>query len=210
MPRLFATIAATVLITWAATAPGLARTDASQFSPAQLAAIEQLNTWLRGVVTLQGSFTQEGPDGRVTEGRFVLEKPGRLRFEYAPPSQLQVIADGFWLAVQDRKLKTTEKYPLSTTPLKLILDDKIDLLADADIKAVYASDNLTTVIVEGGQAGARSELALNFDPLAVKLDRWTITDVQGLKTTVVLGETVANASVDRKAFRIVEEIILQN
>ena len=83
-------------------------------------------------------------------------------------------------------------------------------MADADIKAVYASDNLTTVIVEGGQAGARSELALNFDPLAVKLDRWTITDVQGLKTTVVLGETVANASVDRRAFRIVEEIILQN
>lgn len=188
--------------------PALARTDPARFDQHQLAALQQLNTWLRGVVTLQGTFTQKAPDGTVTHGRFFLEKPGRLRFEYAPPSRLQIVADGFWVAVQDRKLRTTEKYPLATTPLKLLLDNDIDLLRDADIEAVLASETLTTVVLEEGSGEAAGELALNFDPNGVRLQRWIITDVQGLRTTITLDDTVANAAIDRSMFNIIEERII--
>ncbi len=205
MTRLLATLAALAFATVATATPGLARTDPAKFSTEQLQALQQLNTWLRGTVTLQGAFTQQAPDGSVTHGRFAMEKPGRLRFEYAAPAHLQIIADGFWVAIQDRKLDTTDKYPLATTPLKLILDNNVDLLRDADVEEVYASDELTTVVLQSTGPQAAGELALMFDPQRVTLERWSITDVQGLTTTVELDDTVANARVDDKLFNIIDE-----
>lgn len=206
MTRLLAV--AIALTTLTVSSQATARTDPARFDQNQLAALQQLNTWLRGVVTLQGTFTQQAPDGTVTTGRFFIEKPGKLRFEYAPPARLQIVADGFWVAVQDRKLKTTEKYPLATTPLKLLLDNDIDLLADADIRQVFASETLTTVVLEEGRGEAVGELAINFDPNKVTLQQWIITDVQGLQTTVTLDNTIANAAVDDAVFNIIEERIL--
>ena len=194
--------------TLAAAGPALARTDPAQFDATQLAALEQLQTWLRGVVTLQGSFTQEAPDGTTSTGRFYIQKPGHLRFEYAPPARLQIVADGFWVAIQDKKLKTTEKYPLATTPLKLILDDKVDLLADADITQIYPGAELTTVTLQESAGGATGELSLMFDPHSVTLQRWVIVDAQGMSTTVELDQTVANAAIDPAMFNIIENRIL--
>ena len=208
MKRLLATITTAAILAAGLAAPGFARTDPGRFGPTELAALQKLNTWLNGVVTLQGSFTQQAPDGTVSTGQFFIEKPGQLRFEYAPPARLQIVADGFWVAIQDTKLRTTEKYPLATTPLKLILDDKVDLLKDADITDVYAGDELTTVVLEEGAGGATGELALMFDPYRMTLKRWAITDAQGLTTTVELDQTIANAAIDASKFNIIEERIL--
>ncbi len=92
--------------------PAGARTDPSNMSISDLAAVDMVNRFLNDIRTLQGDFVQVAPNGEVTEGRFFLERPGKIRFHYAEPSHLQVISDGFWVAIQNRRLKTTEKYPL--------------------------------------------------------------------------------------------------
>lgn len=185
-----------------------AKTDAADFSIEQIAAIDQVSSYLNSITTLTGDFVQTAPDGNVTQGRFFIERPGRLRFEYAPPAQLQVISDGLWVAVQDRKMKTTEKYPLVTTPLKMILSKDVDLMRDARIVAVYPETDLVTVSIEETTGDAPGVLTLMFDPVGNKLMRWTVTDVQGLDTTVALENTVAGQPIDPIKFRIIEERIL--
>jgi hypothetical protein len=69
------------------------------------------------VQTLIGDFVQVGPDGRRAEGKIFLQKPGRIRFEYNPPSPIELVADGNSLVVRDRLLATQDLYPLSQTPL---------------------------------------------------------------------------------------------
>lgn len=187
---------------------GEARTDPAAFNEAQIAAIRQINAYLNSLSTLEGDFVQVAPDGHITQGRFYIERPGRLRFEYAPPAQMQVISDGRWVAVQDRKLKTTEKYPLMTTPLNMILSKDIDLLRDARILAVYPESELVTISIEQTSGDAPGTLTLMFDPTAQELRRWTVTDVQGLDTTVALENVVRGVAIDPKMFRIIENRVL--
>jgi|FEC22Drversion2_1045045.scaffolds.fasta_scaffold00474_35 outer membrane lipoprotein-sorting protein len=208
MKRAVGLILAVALAAAIVPASGQARTDPSAFNEAQIAAIRQINAYLNSLSTLEGDFVQVAPDGHISQGRFYIERPGRLRFEYAPPVQMQVISDGRWVAVQDRKLKTTEKYPLMTTPLNVILSNDIDLMRDTRILAVYPESELVTISIEQTSGDAAGTLTLMFDPAAQELRRWTITDVQGLDTTVALENVVYGVAIDPKMFRIIENRIL--
>lgn len=208
MKRAVGLILAVALAAAIVPASGQARTDPSAFNEAQIAAIRQINAYLNSLSTLEGDFVQVAPDGHISQGRFYIERPGRLRFEYAPPAQMQVISDGRWVAVQDRKLKTTEKYPLMTTPLNVILSNDIDLMRDTRILAVYPESELVTISIEQTSGDAAGTLTLMFDPAAQELRRWTITDVQGLDTTVALENVVYGVAIDPKMFRIIENRIL--
>ena len=74
--------------------------------------------------TAKGRFIQVGPDGVISEGEFALKRPGKMFFDYEPPTPVKVISDGFWVAVEDEKLQTANRYPLSETPLKILLAEK--------------------------------------------------------------------------------------
>ena len=71
-----------------------------------------------GVKTMQGEFVQFGPRGEQTGGKFFIQRPGKLRFNYDDPSPMRVIADGNNVAIGNTKLKTWDLYPLSKTPLQ--------------------------------------------------------------------------------------------
>ena len=98
------------------------------------------SSYLSSLQTLVGNFVQVGPDGSKTKGDFYIQKPGKVRFEYEAPSPIAIIADGSSLAVRDRKLATQDIYPLSQTPLRFLLSDRIDLLKDTNVVSVTADD----------------------------------------------------------------------
>ena len=104
---------------------------------------------------LHGNFVQVGPDGGKSEGEFYLQKPGKVRFDYNPPSPIELIADGSSVVVRDRKLATQDLYPLSQTPLRFLLADRIDLLRDTNLVGVYADDVFVTVVIEERQIARR-------------------------------------------------------
>src|SRR5206468_1953636 len=85
------------------------------FDAKQRSIIDRVNAYLTSVQSLVGDFVQVGPDGSRTEGKFYMQKPGRIRFEYDPPSPVELIADGQSLAVRDRRLATQDLYLLSRT-----------------------------------------------------------------------------------------------
>src|SRR5262245_24791982 len=118
----------------------------------QRALADRVSGYLSGVQTLVGDFVQIGPDGRRTEGKLYIQKPGRVRFEYSPPSPIDVIADGQSVVVRDRKLATQDLYPLSQTPLRFLLSERIDLLRDTNVVGVSADDTFVTVVIEEKQA----------------------------------------------------------
>jgi outer membrane lipoprotein-sorting protein len=100
------------------------------------------------VQQLSGTFVQVGPDGSRLKGEFYIQKPGKVRFEYEPPSPIEIIADGSAVAVRDRKLATQDVYPLSQTPLRYLLADRIDLMRDTNVISVQADDVFVTVVIE--------------------------------------------------------------
>ena len=166
----------------------LGRTNSSStFNPEQRAIIERINNYLSGMQQLQGKFAQVGPDGSRTQGTFYISKPGRVRFEYDDPSPIELIADGQSVVVRDRRLATQDVYPLSQTPLRFLLADKVDLMKDSSLVAVYADDVFVTAVVEekNGLVGT-SRLMIMFDAKDMQLKQWTVTDPQGYDTTVAV------------------------
>jgi outer membrane lipoprotein-sorting protein len=89
-------------------------------------AIQRANAWFNSSPTMVADFVQIGADGRRTQGQLFVLKPGRLRFEYASPATLEIIADGTSVAVRDRKLATQDVYFISQTPLKFLLKEMGD------------------------------------------------------------------------------------
>jgi outer membrane lipoprotein-sorting protein len=159
----------------------------SPFDAKQRALLDRVSAYLSSAQTMVGKFVQVGPDGGRTEGTFYLQKPGRVRFQYNPPSPIDIISDGSSVVVRDRKLATQDLYPLSQTPLRYLLADRIDLLRDTDVVSVTSDDSFATVVIEQKQLFVGTDrLMIMFDAKDLTLKQWTVTDPQGFDTTVAV------------------------
>jgi len=172
-------------------------------TPEQKAIVDKVNAYLSSVQTLTGNFVQVGPDGGRTKGDFYMSKPGKIRFEYDDPSPIELVADGQSVVVRDRKLATQDVYPLSQTPLRFLLSDRVDLMKDTNLVAVYSDDVFVTVVVEerNGLVGT-SRLMIMFSAKDMQLKQWTVTDPQGYDTTVAVFNLDPTKKVDPSMFRI--------
>jgi outer membrane lipoprotein-sorting protein len=166
---------------------GAAQSQATAFDNKQRALLDKISNYLSSVQTMVGNFVQIGPDGRRVDGNFSIQKPGKVRFQYNPPSPIDIIADGSSVVVRDRSLETSDYYPLSQTPLRYLLADHIDLSRDTDVISVSADDTFATVVIEETQVmTGTNRLMLMFDAKSLQLKQWTVTDPQGLDTTVAV------------------------
>ena len=173
------------------------------FDANQKAQAAKVSTYLSSLQTLVGNFVQVGPDGSKTKGDFYIQKPGKVRFEYEAPSPIAIVADGSSVAVRDRKLATQDIYPLSQTPLRYLLSDRIDLLKDTNVVSVTADDVFVSVTIEEKQALiGTSRLMLMVGAKDGQLKQWTVTDPQGYDTTVAVYNLDSSRKVDPGLFKI--------
>jgi len=169
----------------------------------QRALVEKINAYMSSTQVLNGDFVQVGPDGKKTQGTFYIQKPGKVRFEYDPPSPMELISDGQSVVVRDRNLATQDLYPLSQTPLRFLLAERVNLLRDTKLIGVYADDVFITAVVEetNGIVGT-SRLMIMFSAKDMQLKQWTVTDPQGYDTTVAVYNLDSSKRPDPSLFRI--------
>jgi outer membrane lipoprotein-sorting protein len=157
------------------------------YDGSQRVLVDRVSNYLSSLQTLIGDFVQIGPDGTRVVGKFYIQKPGKVRFEYEPPSPIDVIADGSSVVVRDRKLATQDLYPLSQTPLRYLLADRIDLARDTNLVAVSQDNAFVSVTIEERQILVGTHrLVLMFGAKDMQLRQWTVTDPQGYDTTVAV------------------------
>jgi outer membrane lipoprotein-sorting protein len=168
----------------------------------QSAAVKEVADYIEGFKTIEGEFTQVSSKGNVSKGVFVISKPGKMRFEYAAPNPFIIVSDGTWVTIKNRAKDKAEEYPLSQTPLRLVLDDDIDLLKEANILEVDTKDGLTTITLQDRKKTVPGHLILVYDETKKALQQWVVVDGQGRRTTVSLENIVAGGNPDPKLFKI--------
>lgn len=161
------------------------------------------------VKTMQGEFVQFGPRGEQTGGKFFIERPGKLRFNYDEPSPMRVIADGRNVVIGNQKLKTWDIYPLSKTPLTLLLAEKIDLSNDM-VRKVKEDPDLTTIVLGNKTIFGDSLITMMFDTKTYDLRQWTITDAQAKETSVIIMNVQTGMQFDERVFRLPEGAGVRN
>ncbi|MGH6767604.1 MAG: outer-membrane lipoprotein carrier protein LolA [Xanthobacteraceae bacterium] len=173
------------------------------FNGKQRALVDRVSGYLSSVHVLSGNFVQVGADGRRATGQFYIQKPGKVRFEYEPPSPIDIIADGSSVVVRDRRLATQDLFPLSQTPLRFLLSDKIDLLRETNVVAVTADELYVTVTIEEKHAiTGTSRLMMMFGSKDMQLKQWVVTDPQGFDTSVAVSNLDSSRRPDPALFKI--------
>ncbi len=164
-------------------------------------AAQKIADHFSSVKTMMGEFVQFGPRGEQTGGKFFIQRPGKLRFNYDKPSPMRVIADGKNVVIGNVKLKTWDLYPLSKTPLSLLLSEKIDL-GNKMVRDVKQEADLTTIVLGDKTIFGDSTITLMFDPKTFDLRQWTITDVQAKDTSVMIFNVQNGVQLDPSVFEI--------
>ena len=167
----------------------------------QGALLDKVETYLNDMRNLKGEFTQVGPAGTISTGVFYISKPGKMRFEYAPPNPFLVVSDGRWVTVKNEAKNKADQYPVSATPLNLILAENVDLNS-AQIMGVEEKDGAVWVTIESKDKIVPGQLVLIYDLVQSALQQWIVVDGQGRKTTVSIANVESTDSTDPKLFEV--------
>ena len=162
----------------------------------------EISKKLSALATMNGEFVQFDPNGAQRQGQFFIARPGRVRFQYDPPTTVSVIADGKSVLVFDKKLQTYDIWPLSQTPLRLLLDSSLDLATSDRVTRVSAASDLVEVELQDETRFSAGTLNLVFDRGTNELRQWTVTDQQGLQTMVALYNVETGNNLSSDLFKI--------
>jgi outer membrane lipoprotein-sorting protein len=168
--------------------------------------IGKVNDYFNKLTNLEGTFVQTDPDNSQKKGRFYFARPGRLRFDYSPPSRLKIISNGYYLAIEDYALNTSDKYPLEMTPFRLLLSETVDLSKDANILGIEQGPDAVVLTVEDKKGDAAGRISLFFNKDSMSLEQWIITDAQGLDTRIQVSDLEQNKRVSAELFEFSKEV----
>lgn len=168
--------------------------------------LSQISAYLNSFTTAEANFTQVNADGTISTGKVFIKRPGRARFEYAPPDKSLVLASGGQVAIYDPKSnQPPEQYPLKRTPLNLILERNINLGRAKMVVGHVSDGTTTTVVAQDPKHPEYGTIQLVFSDSPVQLRQWVITNGSGSATTVILGDMTFGASLGERMFNIVQE-----
>lgn len=169
--------------------------------------ITEVNNALTRLKQFSAKFSQTDQNGQSVSGTLTLLRPGRLRFDYNPPSALKIIADGNNVAVIDERLGTRDLYSIGLTPLKFLLSRSIDLGREFKISDIRVEpDRLVLEADDTATFGGSSHIVLGFDRKTLLLKNWTVIDPQGYSVTIRLSQIDTKHEPDMMGFVIPEAV----
>ena len=177
--------------------PATAQTTLSDTDEAN---VERALRYLNGISTLRARFVQVSSNGTYAEGEVLLQRPGKMRFEYDPPVPALLIANGLSLLYYDRELKEASFLPLWETPLWFLIREEVRLSDDMRIETVEQARGLLRVALRDAGNPDIGEVTLIFEDLPLALRKWQVVDAQGVLTEVALVNPRFGVEIDPAAF----------
>ncbi|MBB4172332.1 LolA family protein [Sulfitobacter noctilucicola] len=170
---------------------------------AQKLPLGHISAYLNKLQTAKGEFTQINDDGSISTGTIYIKRPGKVRFEYNPPESALVVAGSNTVVIFDKKSnQPSESYPLSRTPLSIILARNVNLGA-ANMVTGHSFDGTATVVTaQDPQNPQYGNIQLKFTGNPVELRQWIINDGNGSQTTVVLGDLQKGGNLPNSLFDV--------
>ena len=169
----------------------------------------RITIYLDGLRTLKAHFLQVAPSGAMTQGTVWLDRPGRMRFQYDPPSPLLLVAGHGLLVFHDKSLNQTTNIPIGQTPLGTLLADHVQLGGDVTVTGMQHMPGQIQLSLIRAASPGDGTLTLIFADNPLTLRQWTVTDAQRQQTTVTLYNAELGGQFDQKLFQFIDPRIFQ-
>ncbi|NNK16342.1 MAG: outer membrane lipoprotein carrier protein LolA [Sulfitobacter sp.] len=170
---------------------------------AQKLPLNDISAYLNQLQTAKGEFTQINDDGSISTGTIYIKRPGKVRFEYNPPESALVIAGSNTVVIYDKKSnQPAESYPLSRTPLSIILARNVNLGAANMVTGHRFDGTATVVTAQDPENPEYGNIQLKFTGNPIELRQWVINDGNGSQTTIVLGDLQKGGNLPNSLFDV--------
>ena len=169
--------------------------DSKKFS-----AIERINAYLNEIKTLRADFLQVATNGEIASGKLYMSRPGKIRFEYKPPSPVLILSDGTFLIYIDKHLEGMTHFFLSNSPISFLVKKSVRITDDTEIISFSQKANIIRIKLAKLNQIDKGTITLNFTNQPFDLRKWVVTDPQGVETTVILSNMEKNITLNPKLF----------
>ena len=165
--------------------------------------VQRAEDWFANITTMRADFTQIASDGSAAEGQIIMRRPSRLKITYDGVPALNLISTSVWLHVDQPDERRVTSYPISETPLSLILVDPVSLRPDGFETTVTArGDGVTQIAIHKDSGEGAGRLTLEFTDRPFQLRRWIVEDTVGIKTSLTLQNMVFGLPVENAEFSL--------
>lgn len=167
--------------------------------PQETADLRRVAAYLDSIHTMTARFRQSSSGGGTATGSLWMARPGRMRFEYDPPSPILLIADRFYVYYVDKQLAEMSKVGLKSTPAWFLLRDPITF-DDLVVTRFERSANALAITVVEPTEPDKGSLTMVFSSQPLALRQWTIVDQQRKTTTVSISDVQFGVALDPELF----------
>tara|TARA_Y100000588_G_scaffold350007_1_gene400818 strand:- start:330 stop:962 length:633 start_codon:yes stop_codon:yes gene_type:complete len=194
-----------ILIIYFLLNPVFTTTALSDWSLGDQADIDSVESFFNTLDTFRAQFVQTSPDGHYTEGWIWLQRPHYLRVEYAPPTNLLLVATGTFLIFFDQDIDQVSTFTYDVGPFRFLLKDKVDLTADMIVNTIDRKTGLLRLTLVDEDDPTSGSVAVSFAEDPMILVGWTVTDSEGLKTEITLHGPSFGLDLPTRLFRFTDQ-----
>jgi outer membrane lipoprotein-sorting protein len=188
MRFLLAAVTAAFALIFALCAQGQAQAQTQGQAPASAPEIVQVEQYINTIRTLQARFVQNNPNGGIAQGTLSVSRPGKMRFEYDPPSQLKVVADGWQVTLWDPVNKDFGQWPIGWTAASFLVKDPLKLSGDLTVQKIDRANGLLELTLAQTRKPQEGRVIVRLAENPMQLRGWTIIDARGNKVDVALSD----------------------
>lgn len=182
----------------------VAPAQAANLSAEDRADVARVEAYFNTITSMRSSFLQSSSTGLVARGKVWLRRPGRMRFEYDPPSPILITSDGILVTYQDIELKQTNQVPLFTSPLSVLVDDRVSFNESLVVEEVRKDSNVLRLVVRQRDEPDQGHVILVFQDRPLSLKQWTIVDAQQVSVKVALLDPEFGVQMANELFRPID------
>jgi outer membrane lipoprotein-sorting protein len=179
----------------------LALTFAASGAEAQTG-VPEIENYINSIRTLQARFVQSNPNGSILQGTLYVRRPGRMRFQYDPPSQLKIVADGSQVTMWDPATHDFGQWPIGWTAASFLVKEPLKLSGDLTVQALTRdSDGLLNATIVQTRKPQEGKIIVRFAENPMALRGWSIVDNRGNKVDVALTQAQAGMQLADSLFK---------
>jgi outer membrane lipoprotein-sorting protein len=177
MRTFFAVLLSAVALLFAAALPAQAQGQVG---------VPEIEKYFNAIRTMKARFVQTNPNGSIIQGTLYVRRPGRMRFEYDPPSQLKIVADGFQVTMWDPTTKDFGQWPIGWTAVSFLVKDPMSLSGDLRVEKLERVNGLIEATMSQTKKPKDGKVIVRFAENPLTLRGWTIIDDRGKQVSIAL------------------------
>ena len=176
----------------------------ASFNSKEKSEINRIEVYLNGITSLRADFLQVSSNGSMATGKLYMARPGKIRFEYDPPSPILLLSDGYFLRYVDKDLEQVTHLWLDNTPIGFLLDEDIKLSESIAVTKFSQNANVLIINLKNSEKPEQGAISLIFSDKPLKLKKWVIKDAQGITTTITLNNSERAIELNPTLFKLTD------